>query len=514
MARLKSHDDSEDDLPDIATLLSQPLQQRNARKDPLTTTPRVVRTPGAITSRKGGTIGHDTASTLVPKPRTAESQTRRQRPLSNLQTVNSLTSPFLRPQVETASAKEETKIPTQSKLRQNIIRETPRRTAKTTVRYHAPIASSPVQSDTDDNEITWCESESEEEVDDTVIEDDFWEEPKTLQTMSRKPPPKQEDKRHAASNPISNATTSNAIKNPLSSEDYSTPQSTSSDPIKSSPKLKAFFPLPTIPSLDRPSSSSSADNDAILSFVPPPRSPHKIKTTARPLTPPSESPLKGRLASPSKSSKRIPTPPYGTSTDVFWDQLETSDWNEQHSPRKILASPRKKKFLENLYNDEDENVDGYESPSESPKKRGAVKESPVKPHKPQKETKKSFEARKRGVATAFLQELDQTITDGKIMILTEETGGVEILWNKKLTSTAGRAHWKRESVKVAADERGPDGKSWRPRHRAHIELAEKVIDDEDRLLNVLAHEFCHLANFMISGVRDNPHGKEFKAWYA
>ena len=35
---------------------------------------------------------------------------------------------------------------------------------------------------------------------------------------------------------------------------------------------------------------------------------------------------------------------------------------------------------------------------------------------------------------------------------------------------------------------------------------------QERLLNVVAHEYCHLANFMISGIKDNPHGKEFKAW--
>lgn len=52
------------------------------------------------------------------------------------------------------------------------------------------------------------------------------------------------------------------------------------------------------------------------------------------------------------------------------------------------------------------------------------------------------------------------------------------------------------------------------KHHASIELAEKVIDDEHRLLNVIAHEFCHLANFMVSGITNNPHGKEFKAWAA
>ncbi|KAJ4292916.1 hypothetical protein N0V88_005579 [Collariella sp. IMI 366227] len=51
-------------------------------------------------------------------------------------------------------------------------------------------------------------------------------------------------------------------------------------------------------------------------------------------------------------------------------------------------------------------------------------------------------------------------------------------------------------------------------HHASIELAEKVISDSHRLLNVLAHEFCHLANFMVSNITTNPHGKEFKAWAA
>lgn len=52
------------------------------------------------------------------------------------------------------------------------------------------------------------------------------------------------------------------------------------------------------------------------------------------------------------------------------------------------------------------------------------------------------------------------------------------------------------------------------RHHASIELAEKVIDDENRLINVIAHEYCHLANFMVSRVKTQPHGKEFKAWAA
>jgi len=52
------------------------------------------------------------------------------------------------------------------------------------------------------------------------------------------------------------------------------------------------------------------------------------------------------------------------------------------------------------------------------------------------------------------------------------------------------------------------------RHHCSIDLAAKVISDDNRLRNVLAHEFCHLATFVIDGVRDRPHGREFRAWGA
>lgn len=94
--------------------------------------------------------------------------------------------------------------------------------------------------------------------------------------------------------------------------------------------------------------------------------------------------------------------------------------------------------------------------------------------------------------------------------MAESTGGIRIIWSKKLSSTAGRANWRREAVRSKSG----DGTVCTTTHRHHasIELAEKVIDDEDRLINVIAHEYCHLANFMISGVKDNPHGKGFKDW--
>ncbi|KAK6448209.1 hypothetical protein ACSS6W_003066 [Trichoderma asperelloides] len=133
---------------------------------------------------------------------------------------------------------------------------------------------------------------------------------------------------------------------------------------------------------------------------------------------------------------------------------------------------------------------------------------------PKKQTKKSFDAKKGQLATDFLRQLDAQITNGKIGELTETTGGVKIVWSKTLKTTAGRASWKRETVSSKQTKDGISVEVKQYRHHSSIELAEKVIDDEQRLLNVIAHEFCHLANFMINGIKDNPHGKEFKVWAA
>ncbi|EHK43650.1 hypothetical protein TRIATDRAFT_37227 [Trichoderma atroviride IMI 206040] len=149
-----------------------------------------------------------------------------------------------------------------------------------------------------------------------------------------------------------------------------------------------------------------------------------------------------------------------------------------------------------------------------PRKVTDTQSSVSKTSSPKKQYKKSFDAKKDQLATDFLQQLDSRITDGKIGELTESTGGVKIVWSKTLKTTAGRASWKRETVSSKQIKDGVSVEVKQYRHHSSIELAEKVIDDEQRLFNVIAHEFCHLANFMINGIKDNPHGKEFKVWAA
>ncbi|KAG5932374.1 hypothetical protein E4U59_007523 [Claviceps monticola] len=124
-------------------------------------------------------------------------------------------------------------------------------------------------------------------------------------------------------------------------------------------------------------------------------------------------------------------------------------------------------------------------------------------------SRETFQEMKQSLASAFLFELDEELTDGRIAELSRTTGGVKLTWTKSLNTTAGRANWRRETVR----EEQSDGKVLhRFIHHASIDLAEKIIDSELKLLNVLAHEFCHLATFMISGILKKPHGKEFKIW--
>ncbi|KAI9150153.1 HMG box-containing protein C19G7.04 [Paramyrothecium foliicola] len=201
--------------------------------------------------------------------------------------------------------------------------------------------------------------------------------------------------------------------------------------------------------------------------------------TNRPSTPPP----RGKHVQPKelKSPRKqplIPRTPHKANTDAFWSQDVVNDWNDKHSPSKPIFAPK------------------------------AIG-SPIK-MSPSKQQKKLFIESRQAMAEDFLKELDEQITQGRIAELAESTGGVRLVWSKTLNTTAGRANWKREAIRSKQE----SGTTTQHRHHANIELAEKVIDSEDRLLNTLAHEFCHLATFMIDNITKNPHGANFQAWGA
>ncbi|KAH6615722.1 SprT-like family-domain-containing protein [Chaetomium sp. MPI-SDFR-AT-0129] len=219
--------------------------------------------------------------------------------------------------------------------------------------------------------------------------------------------------------------------------------------------------------------------------------------TTPPSTPPKPKSQPG-LLSPQKLP-RIPNTPHHHTSEMFWSQEFVDDWNDEHSPRKQLFPDAMAARRANPVKANPE------------KKSGKAAEAAKKSS--ERETKRAFEKAKHEMAATFLQELDTTITEGKLTKLAASTGGIQLIWTNKLNTTAGRANWKRETIYTRAAD-GSSATTTKYHHHASIELAEKVINDPHRLLNVLAHEFCHLANFMVSGVTNNPHGREFKAWAA
>lgn len=215
----------------------------------------------------------------------------------------------------------------------------------------------------------------------------------------------------------------------------------------------------------------------------------------------------------------IPPSPHRPSIDDFWSQDVINDWNDEYSQRKVLRSDHRRPVLSVPENGDEEPLP-LAFPPRSPTK------TPLKRNKKAFESRRAFTEKNHGLALDFLKELDDTIANGKVASLAAPTGGIRLIWSKTLNSTAGRANWRQEIIKSSENN---DGLSETYRHHASIELAEKVIDDEGtyrnyttkqsllitisgRLINVIAHEYCHLANFMISGVKNNPHGKQFKEW--
>lgn len=241
-------------------------------------------------------------------------------------------------------------------------------------------------------------------------------------------------------------------------------------------------------------------------------------------TPPS-SPSKKGLRSPTKDRVRVPPTPFRESVDAFWSEQITNDWVDQHSPRKA------NKLLEEFdESDPEADVDimprssrttATNKASRTPSKT-ALKKAEIAQRKAAAAAKKDFDDRKASIAEHFLQTLDDAVTEGRLQRMASASGGVRIVWSKTLQTTAGRASWRREKKKSplsssssSSSTSSPDGAQDADppaKHTATIELAERIIDNEDRLINTLAHEYCHLANFMISNVHNNPHGESFKQW--
>lgn len=189
---------------------------------------------------------------------------------------------------------------------------------------------------------------------------------------------------------------------------------------------------------------------------------------------------------------QIPPSPWKVDHKEFWDVEIQNEWIDRHSPPK--RSTEKLDWMAGSDNKEARK----KKYGTSPEKRGM---------------KKAFDQVKEKIAQDFLEELDEHVTSGQLARLTMGTGGLRIKWSTALQTTAGRAHWKCKETITKVQE--PDG-SYKPaserKHEAWIELAAKVLNKEDDLMNTVAHEFCHLAVFMLNGKPKFAHGAEFKSW--
>ncbi|KAI1469432.1 SprT-like family-domain-containing protein [Daldinia caldariorum] len=214
-------------------------------------------------------------------------------------------------------------------------------------------------------------------------------------------------------------------------------------------------------------------------------------------------------ASPLKTP-RIPASPWKPEHKEFWDPEVNFAWIDEHSPEKPKTEVPEKA------------TKAKKQPGETKRKPGAS------PAKQLRDARRAFDASKEDLARTFLCELDERVTKGQLGKLTRETGGLQIKWSNTLLTTAGRAHWKCRTESTTtrhADGTSSQGATTR-KHHASIELASKVLGNEADLLNTVAHEFCHLAVFMLGGPNAEPrgmgerakkpaaHGPEFKAWGA
>ncbi|KAF9015414.1 SprT-like family-domain-containing protein [Cyathus striatus] len=101
------------------------------------------------------------------------------------------------------------------------------------------------------------------------------------------------------------------------------------------------------------------------------------------------------------------------------------------------------------------------------------------------------ETRRRQYAQKLFDELNRDV------FANELPRDTKLVWNKRLLSTAGRAKWHRSR----------DGSQ-----TTEIELAEKILDCDERIRNTLSHEMCHLACWIIDKNLKESHGKLWKNW--
>lgn len=112
-------------------------------------------------------------------------------------------------------------------------------------------------------------------------------------------------------------------------------------------------------------------------------------------------------------------------------------------------------------------------------------------------SKPKFSSSRDRFTTEAFKEFNIKVFGGKL-------GAVQVVWSKKLYTTAGLTRLRKTSNNTTPE--------MPPQRHAMIELSIKVLDDEEKLRTTLLHEMIHAAVWLLEGVSKPPHGDEFKRW--
>ncbi|KAH9836599.1 SprT-like family-domain-containing protein [Rhodofomes roseus] len=196
----------------------------------------------------------------------------------------------------------------------------------------------------------------------------------------------------------------------------------------------------------------SVDDGSVLIFNEPRSARKPLRTTN--LTYPSRNPPSS--SAPSTPRRRIVS-------------IHSTDSEESDTDAKSEASARSAK------------------PAPKPKKTKATKA----PKLSQRALEAAELQRRTTYARTFFEEMNREIFGCGLPSKTE------LKWNKRMTSTAGKASWHKTR----------DGAQ-----TTQIELAVKILTDDERIRNTLSHEMCHLASWVISDAPSETHGDIFHGW--
>ncbi|KAL1732659.1 SprT-like family-domain-containing protein [Schizophyllum commune] len=237
------------------------------------------------------------------------------------------------------------------------------------------------------------------------------------------------------------------------------------------PKAKRTLKRPVSISPTRPSPFPSVqpiDPFARLPTTSQPTPTAPSTSKAKPPIPHFKWPVLPDEPAPSSSSKRPVSPSKSRATSPSKSRSISPSKSSSTSPTK--SSPDKA---------------GPSRPT-SPTKR------PPSPRKPtQKALREAEAARRAAYAQEIFTQLNAQVFKGG---LPPET---PLVWNAKMTSTAGRARYHRNSEGEVV---------------TCIELATKILDRNERIRYTLAHEMCHLATWIIDKDLASNHDKLFWKW--